>query len=278
MDPRSWRRKASKIEGIGLLAIVLSLFTSGCGTLSNGRGWGQDAIYPVDLKRVGRAAHNAFFDLETLIPALGAAIFAIDDFDEDVSDWASENTPIFGSKEAAEDASDYLRYTLLAEAVVTALATPSNGDSKDWAYYKLKGLAVEGVAMGITEGTTSLLKEVTDRTRPDGSDHQSFPSSHASGAFSSSTLANRNLDYIRMPWYLRRPIQIANIGLAASTAWARVEGEKHFPSDVLAGAALGHFLSAFIHDAFLNLPEQEVFGLVICPRRGGAMAQLSFSF
>ena len=36
---------------------------------------------------------------------------------------------------------------------------------------------------------------------------------------------------------------------------ARVGGRKHFPSDVLFGAALGHFLTAFIHDAFLNLAE-----------------------
>jgi hypothetical protein len=278
MNPGTWTRKAFNITGVGLLAILFSLFASGCGTMSNGRGWGQDAVYPVDLQRVGRAAQNAFLDLETLVPALGAAVFAIGDFDEDVSDWASKNTPIFGSQEAAQKASDCLRYTLLAEAVGTALATPSGEDSKNWGFSKLKGLVVEGAAMGLTEGSTDLLKSATDRTRPDESDDRSFPSGHASGAFSSSTLANRNLDYISMSRHLKRPLQIANIGLAAGTAWARVEGHKHFPSDVLAGAALGHFLSAFIHDAFLNLPEEDGFRLLILPSRNGAMAHLSFSF
>jgi len=33
-------------------------------------------------------------------------------------------------------------------------------------------------------------------------------------------------------------------------------GDKHNPSDVLAGYALGHFLSAFINDAFLGLEHE----------------------
>jgi len=41
--------------------------------------------------------------------------------------------------------------------------------------------------------------------------------------------------------------------IAAGTAWARVEGGVHYPSDVLAGMALGHFVAAFINDAFMGL-------------------------
>ena len=90
-----------------LLAItILSLPLASCGTLENGRGWGQDAIYPLDLERIPRAAYHAFFDLQTLIPAAGAAAFAVDDFDEKVSDWAIERTPVFGSQDAAKNASD----------------------------------------------------------------------------------------------------------------------------------------------------------------------------
>ena len=39
--------------------------------------------------------------------------------------------------------------------------------------------------------------------------------------------------------------------IAAGTAWARVEGGVHYPSDVLFGAALGNFVAVFVHDAFL---------------------------
>lgn len=258
--------------------MLLLLLSTGCGTLENGRGWGQDAIFRVETKKISHAAYNAFFDLQTLIPAAGALVFSLDDFDERVSHWATKHNPIFGSEEDARDASDYLKIGLRVETIVTAIATPSGDEPKNWAHWKLKGLGVELVARGVTDGATSLLKDATDRTRPDGSDDNSFPSGHASGAFSYSTLANRNLDAICMPNKLRPPLQVGNLFLATGVAWARVEGRQHYPSDVLAGAAIGYFLSAFIHDAFLGLPEKDRFGFVVFPFKGGAMAQLSFSF
>jgi hypothetical protein len=77
---------------------------------------------------------------------------------------------------------------------------------------------------------------------------------------------------------MRLPLQVGNIVLATFTAWARVEAQKHYPSDMLAGAALGHFLTAFIHDAFLGLPEDMRFGIVIIPLKGGGKAEVSFHF
>ncbi len=121
-------------------------------------------------------------------------------------------------------------------------------------------------------------RHATNRERPDGpTEITSFPSGHASSAFAASTLANRHLDAMPMPLSLRRPLQVGNLVLATGVAWARVEGEKHFPSDVLAGAALGYFLSAFIHDAFLGLPLLDSFRLVILPVRDGVRAELSIA-
>jgi membrane-associated phospholipid phosphatase len=34
--------------------------------------------------------------------------------------------------------------------------------------------------------------------------------------------------------------------MVAATAWGRIEGKKHYPSDVLAGAALGNFIGNFV--------------------------------
>jgi len=262
-----------------LLSITLiSIPVTGCGTLKNGRGWGQDAIYPVDVKRIPRAAYNALFDLQTLIPAAGALVFCINDFDKKASKWASSHNPIFGSKDSAKKASDYLLIPLYAETFVTALATPSGEDSKNWAYWKMKGIGVEGVALVTTYGVTTLLKEGTNRDRPDRSNDKSFPSSHSSNAFANATLSNRNLNAISLPKEVRLPLQVGNILLATSVAWARVEAQKHYPSDVLAGAALGHFLSAFIHDAFLGLPEDMRFGIVVIPLKKGGKVELNFVF
>jgi hypothetical protein len=46
----------------------------------------------------------------------------------------------------------------------------------------------------------------------------------------------------------------------------------------LAGAALGHFLSAFIHDAFMGTSTADRFQLVITPSKDGAMAYLYVPF
>jgi membrane-associated phospholipid phosphatase len=260
-----------------LAMIFISLSVTGCGTLGNGRGWGQDAIYPVDLKRIPRTAFNALLDPQTLIPAAGAIVFTINGYDKKVSNWATQHHPIFGSEQNARNASDYLLYALDVDAVGTALATPSGDDPKNWVYSKAKGVGVEGAAELVTAGMTSLIKDATGRKRPDGAG-KSFPSGHASGAFSSATLANRNLDSIPVSDEVRIPLKVGNILLATSVAWARVEGREHYPSDVLVGAALGHFLSAFIHDAFLGLSKDKSFGVAISPSKGGAVAELYFGF
>jgi membrane-associated phospholipid phosphatase len=262
-----------------LLAVVsISLSVAGCGTLSNGRGWGQDAIYPVDFKKIPRAAFNALIDPQTLIPAAGALVFGLSKWDKNVSHWATGHTPIFGSTQNAANYNLYLEIPLYTEVFITALATPSGGDSKDWVYSKLKGIAVEGAAELVTAGATSLLKDTTGRTRPNGSSNKSFPSGEASAAFSSVALSNRNLDSIELPQEVRIPLNVVDILLGSTVAWARVEAQAHYPSDVLAGAALGNFLSATVHDSFLNLPKDKTYGFGIFPIKGGVKAGLYFTF
>ena len=261
-----------------LLAVVsISLSVTGCGTLKNGRGWGHDAIYPVELKKIPRAALNALLDPQTFVPAAGTLVFGLSKWDKKVSHWATEHTPIFGSTQNAENDKLYLEIPLYAEVFITVLATPSGSDSKDWVYSKLKGIAVEGAAELVTAGATSLLKDTTGRTRPNQSSSKSFPSGEASAAFSSVALSNRNLDSIELPQEVRIPLKVVNILLGTSVAWARVEAQAHFPSDVLAGAALGNFLSTTVHDSFLNLPKEKTYGFGIFPTEGGVMAQLYFT-
>jgi membrane-associated phospholipid phosphatase len=261
-----------------LVMVSIPLPFAGCGTLNNGRRWGQDAIFPVDLNKIPRAALNALVDPQTFVPAAGALVFGLSKWDKKVSHWATGHTPIFGSTTNAQDDRIYLEIPLYTEAFITALATPSGDDAKEWVYSKLKGIAVEGAAELVTAGATSLLKDTTGRTRPNGSSNKSFPSGEASAAFSSVALSNRNLDSIELPQEVKIPLKVVNILLGTSIAWARVEAQAHFPSDVLAGAALGNFLSATVHDSFLNLPKDKTYGFGIFPAKGGVMAQLYFTF
>jgi hypothetical protein len=65
-----------------------------------------------------------------LVPLAGAAVFAIDDFDEKVSDWAVEHNPIFGTEDTAADTSTTLKRILRVEAYTTAVLTPSGDDTE----------------------------------------------------------------------------------------------------------------------------------------------------
>ena len=265
--------------GFRMMTIITLLCGSiGCSTLSNGRGWGQDAFSKAPPKTISRAAHNAFFDVKTLLPAVAAVVFEASGLGDSVTDWAAEHTPVFGSQNMADRVSDYLNWTLHTEMVATLLATPSGPEPGPWWRAKAKGLGVELMALSATAGTTQLFKELTNRTRPNDEDQRSFPSGHASNAFSLSTLNNRNLDSIELAPWLRTSLQVSNVLTASMVAWARVEADKHFPVDVLTGAALGHFLSAFIHDAFIGVPASRRFRLLIWPAKSETMVSIAFSF
>ena len=262
-----------------LLFSILPLLVTGCGTLKDGRSWGQDALVPVPTwERIGRSALRAVLNPMTWVPAVGAGVFAIDHFDRKVSDWAYEKNPIFGSPSTAGDSSDYLLWTTFGTGAISTIATPGGEEPGDWMLWKAKGLVVEGIGVGATAGVTGILKEAVQRPRPTGSSNASFPSGHASAAFSFATMTSKNLDSIAMPSGVRIGLQTGAYTVAAGTAWARVEAGKHYPSDILAGAAIGHFLTAFIQDAFLGLPLDGPVNLEVEPVDHGATLSVGISF
>jgi len=74
-----------------------------------------------------------------------------------------------------------------------------------------------------------LLKYSVNRTRPNG-DPRSFPSGHATAAFATATVLQEHYGWkFGVPAY----------ALAAYVAAERVTQKKHWPSDVVFGAALG---------------------------------------
>jgi membrane-associated phospholipid phosphatase len=80
--------------------------------------------------------------------------------------------------------------------------------------------------------TTTALKRLTGRERPDGESHTSFPSGHATNAFAfaaSVSEVNGN------PLVLAGPLYTAAVFTAAS----RVQDNRHYTSDVVAGALVG---------------------------------------
>jgi hypothetical protein len=62
------------------------------------------------------------------VPAAGALVFAIGDFDEETARWASCERPVFGSTATAQDMSSHLRDALDYEMYATLLLKPSGDD------------------------------------------------------------------------------------------------------------------------------------------------------
>ena len=258
---------------VGLVVYSIVLLT-GCGTLPNGRRWGQDATLTPGWGRVGHAALDAALAPEIWVPAAGALAFQVGNIDRKLADWAADHTPVFGSQKGAARASDALQDTMRLAYGITVLATPSGKQFKEWATAKGEGLAVGAAAIGLTAGVTEALKVGIHRPRPDGSDNLSFPSGHTSHTAVLEMLAARNLESLSLPAGGHIALRIGLTTLTAGTAWARVEAHKHFPSDVLAGVALGHFVGAFINDAFLGLKRTQAGGFTIQLCREGVMLGL----
>lgn len=87
---------------------------------------------------------------------------------------------------------------------------------------------------GATAAATTLLKQVVRATRPNGDPH-SFPSGHASAAFSFATAASYNHRNARLPLF----------ALATAIAASRVDVRAHYARDVIAGAALGYGITRY---------------------------------
>jgi len=250
-----------KLHTLVSILLIFPLIAS-CGTLSSGRRWGEDATLFPGWERIKKSAVDVALETETWAPVICAAVIQIDNADERISKWASKHTPVFGSQERANDASDLMVDATGIAYLATTLATPGGDDAKEWTVSKSKGLAVGVTGLLASQGATAYLKEATNREGPDGVE-ECFPSMHTAKASSQATLASRNLESIPMSKTARYAFRAGFTGLAAGTAWARVEGKIHYLGDVLAGYSLGHFISAFINDAFLWIDSPDEPGLVI---------------
>jgi len=78
---------------------------------------------------------------------------------------------------------------------------------------------------------TKSIKATVGRVRPDRSDSRSFLSGHTSDCFAIATVVN---DYYGKKWGIPLYTFAALVGIS------RIEKNKHWPSDVLSGAALGY--------------------------------------
>lgn len=133
-----------------------------------------------------------------------------------------EDNPTFRT-----DIDDYLKY--VPAAAVYALNMAGIKGKHNFADRTI----LLGMSSVIASATTFGVKSVTGRLRPDGSTYNSFPSGHTSIAFMTAQFMWEEYKDVS-PWY-----GVAGYAVATTTGVLRIYNNRHWVSDVIAGAGLG---------------------------------------
>ncbi len=94
-------------------------------------------------------------------------------------------------------------------------------------------LTSDAFSAAIMAAAVNGIKYTVARPRPDGSRNNSFPSGHTATAFMAATMFHKEYGW-RNPWY-----SIGGYTAAAVTGVSRIMNNRHWMTDVMAGAAIG---------------------------------------
>jgi membrane-associated phospholipid phosphatase len=157
-----------------------------------------------------------------LVGGAGAALGSL--ADDEVTD--SINSSGSGWGNSFETAGGPIWGSLFTAAMFTA------GRFSDHAQFR--ALTYDMVdAVVVNFGYSEAIKYAVGRERPNGDNNQSFPSGHASNAFTIATVVERHYG-----WRLGVPAYV----IAGVVGASRIQQDKHYVSDVVAGATLGYIV------------------------------------
>lgn len=122
---------------------------------------------------------------------------------------------------------DYLQYA--PAALMVGMKAGGYESRSSWG----RMLVSDAFSVSIMTATVNGLKYTVGRPRPDGSRNNSFPSGHTATAFTTATLLHKEYGW-RNPWF-----SIGGYTAAAVTGFSRLMNNKHWMTDVMAGAAIG---------------------------------------
>lgn len=122
---------------------------------------------------------------------------------------------------------NYLRYApVLAVYALNAAGIHGKNNFRD-------RTMIYGISSLIMGTTVMSVKKIAGEQRPDGSNDLSFPSGHTATAFAAAEFMRQEYKEVS-PWY-----GIAGYAAAAATGYLRISNNKHWMSDVVAGAGVG---------------------------------------
>jgi len=153
--------------------------------------------------------------------------------------------PILTSKDTTT--SDLGQLALLGAAFGMGGANLAAGD-------RGRSLEVVGESTVFTGLLTSILKVTVRRRRPGGGSRTSFPSGHTSASFAAATFLARSFgDTLPAPFQWSGYLFYIP---AVVVGFNRVEGNRHFPTDVAAGALLGTLVTNLVYNAHFGRPDE----------------------
>lgn len=227
--------------------------------------WGRDALWPIKGSKIKEAFVKNATSPHVWVPLIGAGAVHWAGYDKKISKSQVQEKAVFTTPKNTSYWSDHLNNILLMEMYASIMFTssmPEDDSLAKWAWAKTKGGLVTNLASSSSRAGRDVLARWFKRERPNKIDNLSFPSGHSAEAGSRNMLISKNLDNTDMNPYLRTGIKIVNTGMASGTLWARLEGERHYPSDILTGYAVGSFIAGFVFDSLMNLDEGEQFSIL----------------
>lgn len=228
--------------------------------------------------RVKSAAKSSIYSAQTWVPLSGALLFSLGGFDLKFSNWLTSKTPLFGSENNARSSSENLKNVLYAQAFLFTLFSDNEKSSSSWYFDKGKKILVTGLGLTATLLLTRNMKKQSGRQRPNGIGDDSFPSEHSSTSFALSAVSIRSLDQTNLsrPW--KTGLKLSSSILASSVAWARMESGRHYPTDVLVGAALGNLMTTFVYESFIDTRRAPNFSMHLAPTNDGFVSGFTLNF
>lgn len=122
---------------------------------------------------------------------------------------------------------NYLQYSPVA--VMYALKAIGVESASSWK----KMIVADALSLVIMTSVTGGIKRLANEDRPDGSNDHSFPSGHTATAFMCATMLQKEYGHLS-PW-----VGFGAYGVATATGVMRIMNNRHWMSDVLAGAGMG---------------------------------------
>lgn len=220
------------------------------------KGRDSNRLFTNSLKQISFSAKRAILDPYTIGALTLATGIYLANKDQQISDWATAHHPVYGSEYNAQKITDLLQYSSLAIYGLTSILK-NNMDGNSAISFPIVNVSSDISAIFLTVFTTEILKNNVGRLRPNYGDTRSFPSGHTSFTTINANLSSHQLNDIEMKNSTRLLCNAALATMVTATAWGRIEGKKHYPTDVLAGAALGNFVGNFITSLYNdNIPEK----------------------